>query len=51
MRHHHTQDDVAQYIYIYVFEVVLQKSIATQVRQLVLYISNSKDKLTDSWEN
>ena len=32
-----------------VFEIVSQKSIPTQIRQLILFISYSKDKLTGVW--
>jgi hypothetical protein len=41
--HAHTHTYLAESVY----SVVLQKSISTQIRQLVVYITNIKNKLTD----
>ena len=44
---HRVMDEEQMKVYLTqsVFEVVLQKSILTQIRQLILYMSNSKGQV------
>jgi len=42
VKHGYTADQVRLYLTQSVFKVVLQKSIPPQIRQLILYVRNSK---------